>query len=44
MIQQWGADYQDPNSNADTFASNPDNSDTAKSKRWPGATPGTYRN
>ncbi|KAA0583808.1 ABC transporter substrate-binding protein [Azospirillum sp. B21] len=32
MIQQWGADYQDPNSNADTFASNPDNSDNAKSK------------
>ncbi|AWK86168.1 ABC transporter substrate-binding protein [Azospirillum thermophilum] len=32
MIQQWGADYQDPHSNADTFASNPDNSDTAKTK------------
>lgn len=32
MIQQWGADYQDPHSNAETFASNPDNSDNAKSK------------
>lgn len=32
MIQQWGADYQDPHSNAETFATNTDNSDTAKSK------------
>lgn len=32
MIQQWGADYQDPHTNAETFASNTDNSDTAKSK------------
>lgn len=29
---QWGADYRDPHSNAETFASNPDNSDDAKSK------------
>ena len=31
-IGQWGADYQDPHTNADTFASNPDNGDNAKSK------------
>ena len=31
-IGNWGADYQDPNTNADTFARNPDNSDDAKSK------------
>jgi peptide/nickel transport system substrate-binding protein len=31
-IGQWGADYQDPNSNADTFAANDDNSDDAKAK------------
>jgi peptide/nickel transport system substrate-binding protein len=31
-IGQWGMDYFDPNSNADTFTSNPDNSDNAKSK------------
>ncbi|WP_119273274.1 ABC transporter substrate-binding protein [Taklimakanibacter deserti] len=29
-IGQWGQDYFDPNSNAQTFASNPDNSDTPK--------------
>ena len=40
-IGRWGPDYQDPHTNAETFASNPDNSDDAKSKRWPGATPGT---
>ena len=28
----WGADYQDPHTNADTFAKNLDNSDNAKSK------------
>ncbi|MGH6644880.1 MAG: ABC transporter substrate-binding protein, partial [Bradyrhizobium sp.] len=28
----WGADYQDPHSNAQTFASNPDNSDEGKIK------------
>jgi len=28
----WGPDYQDPNTNADTFAKNLDNSDDAKSK------------
>ncbi len=27
-----GPDYQDPHTNADTFAANPDNSDDAKSK------------
>lgn len=31
-IGTWGSDYQDPNSNADTFAANDDNSDTAKAK------------
>jgi peptide/nickel transport system substrate-binding protein len=31
-IGNWGSDYQDPNSNADTFAANDDNSDTAKAK------------
>ncbi|MEO7939995.1 MAG: ABC transporter substrate-binding protein [Burkholderiaceae bacterium] len=31
-IGQWGADYWDPHSNADTFARNPDNADDAKSK------------
>jgi peptide/nickel transport system substrate-binding protein len=35
-IGQWGSDYFDPNSNADTFTSNPDNSDagTVKSLAW----------
>ena len=31
-VGQWGADYWDPHTNADTFARNPDNSDNAKSK------------
>jgi peptide/nickel transport system substrate-binding protein len=31
-IGNWGSDYQDPNSNADTFAANDDNSDEAKAK------------
>lgn len=31
-IGQWGADYWDPHTNADTFARNPDNGDNAKSK------------
>ncbi len=31
-IGQWGPDYLDPHTNADTFASNPDNSDDAKAK------------
>jgi len=31
-LGQWGADYQDPHSNADTFAANDDNSDDAKAK------------
>ncbi len=31
-IGQWGPDYQDPHTNADTFAINTDNSDDAKSK------------
>ena len=29
-IGRWGPDYQDPHTNADTFASNPDNRDEAK--------------
>jgi len=31
-IGRWGPDYQDPHTNADTFARNPDNSDDAKAK------------
>ncbi|WP_160008886.1 ABC transporter substrate-binding protein [Rhizobium sp. 18055] len=33
---QWGSDYPDPNSNAEAFASNPDNSDNTelKSPAW----------
>ena len=31
-IGQWGPDYQDPNTNADTFAANDDNSDEAAAK------------
>lgn len=32
FIGEWGPDYQDPHTNADTFARNTDNSDEAKSK------------
>ena len=31
-IGQWGADYWDPHTNADTFARNPDNGDNPKTK------------
>ncbi len=31
-IGQWGSDYWDPHTNADTFTRNPDNGDEAKSK------------
>jgi peptide/nickel transport system substrate-binding protein len=31
-IGQWGADYWDPHTNADTFARNPNNADDAASK------------
>lgn len=31
-IGQWGPDYWDPHTNADTFTNNPDNSDNATSK------------
>ncbi len=31
-IGRWGPDYQDPHTNADTFAANPDNSDNATAK------------
>lgn len=31
-IGQWGADYWDPHTNADTFTRNPNNADDAKSK------------
>ena len=31
-IGDWGPDYMDPHTNADTFARNPDNSDDAKFK------------
>ncbi|MBL6933933.1 MAG: ABC transporter substrate-binding protein [Alphaproteobacteria bacterium] len=30
FIGEWGVDYQDPHSNADAYASNPDNSDDAR--------------
>ena len=32
LLINWGPDYMDPHSNADSFARNPDNSDTAKAK------------
>lgn len=32
FLGQWGPDYQDPHTNADTFARNTDNSDEAASK------------
>ena len=32
LLIYWGPDYMDPHTNADSFARNPDNSDTAKSK------------
>ncbi|WP_020590211.1 ABC transporter substrate-binding protein [Desulfobacter curvatus] len=32
FIIDWGPDYMDPHTNADTFARNPDNSDNAKFK------------
>ena len=32
FIGQWGADYWDPHTNADTFVRNPDNADDAKAK------------
>ncbi|HEV7371341.1 ABC transporter substrate-binding protein [Arenibaculum sp.] len=31
-IGQWGPDYQDPHTNAETFASNPDNADDGATK------------
>ena len=32
LLVNWGPDYLDPHTNADSFARNPDNSDGAKSK------------
>lgn len=32
LLMNWGPDYMDPHTNADSFARNPDNSDTPKSK------------
>jgi peptide/nickel transport system substrate-binding protein len=32
VLTEWGADYQDPHTNAETFAVNEDNSDGARSK------------
>ena len=32
LLVNWGPDYMDPHTNADSFARNPDNSDGAKSK------------
>src|SRR3546814_13190193 len=32
-IGRWGPDYQDPHTNADTFARNPDNSDERTDER-----------
>jgi len=36
FLGSWGPDYMDPHSNAETFASNPDNSDTSpyKTMAW----------
>ena len=42
-IGQWGVDYFDPNSNAQTFTSNPATPRRARRRRWPGAMPGTFR-
>jgi peptide/nickel transport system substrate-binding protein len=30
LIENWGPDYMDPHTNADTFARNTDNSDATK--------------
>jgi peptide/nickel transport system substrate-binding protein len=32
LLYTWGPDYQDPHTNADTFAANPDNADDAEAK------------
>jgi len=32
VLVNWGPDYMDPHTNADSFARNPDNADSAKSK------------
>ena len=32
LIENWGPDFMDPHTNADTFARNTDNSDAPKSK------------
>ena len=32
LLVYWGPDYMDPDTNADSFACNPDNSDSPKSK------------
>ncbi len=32
LLENWGPDYMDPHTNADSFARNPDNSDAPKSK------------
>jgi peptide/nickel transport system substrate-binding protein len=32
LLINWGPDYMDPHTNADSFARNPDNSDAPKSK------------
>ncbi len=32
LLMDWGPDYMDPHTNADSFARNPDNSDAPKSK------------
>jgi peptide/nickel transport system substrate-binding protein len=32
LLMNWGPDYMDPHTNADSFARNPDNSDAPKSK------------
>lgn len=32
VLSSWGSDYMDPNTNADVFCNNPDNSDDSKTK------------
>ena len=42
LHRPWGPDYQDPHTNAETFASNVDNARRCEvASRSPGATPGT---
>ena len=47
IMEAWGPDYPDPNTNADTFARNPDNSDEGNNTgilAWRNAWPATETN